>query len=125
MKTPFGLCNSPTNFLRFIDEVFKDLIKKRIIFTYMNDVIVPAYDEKDAFNKLEKILALAVNSDLNISWKKCKFLQKCVEFLGHVIEESCVKPSPAKIKSVKDFPQPKMFKQYRAFSDLQVILGSS
>lgn len=70
----------------------------------MDDLIVPGYDEKDAFDKLEKTLAVAASSGLNINWKKCKFLQKCVEFLGHVIEDSCVKPSPAKIKSVQGFP---------------------
>lgn len=26
MKTPFRLCDSPTNFLRFIDEIFQDFI---------------------------------------------------------------------------------------------------
>ncbi|XP_070161395.1 uncharacterized protein [Polyergus mexicanus] len=62
MKTPFGLCNSPTNFLRFIDEVFRDLIQETIVFTYMDDLIVPEYDEKDAFDKLEKTLAVAAST---------------------------------------------------------------
>ena len=34
LKTPFGLCNSPTSFLRFVDEVFGDLVRRKIVLTY-------------------------------------------------------------------------------------------
>jgi len=53
-KTPFGLCNSPTSFLRFI-KVFRDLIRRSVVLTYMDDLIIPGYDDDDdddAFCKL-------------------------------------------------------------------------
>ena len=34
LKTPFGLCNSPTSFLRFVVEVFGDLVRRKIVLTY-------------------------------------------------------------------------------------------
>jgi len=48
LKTPFGLCNSPNSFLRYVDEVFQDLIRRNIVFTYMDDIIITGCDEKDA-----------------------------------------------------------------------------
>jgi len=117
-RTPFGLCNSPTSFLRFISEVFRDLIQKSIVFTYMDDLIVPGSDEKDAFSKLTETLAVAASGGLEINWKKCKFLQKRVEFLGHVIEDGCVQPSPTKIEAVQSFPPPSTFKQLQSFLGL-------
>nr|KAF7435033.1 hypothetical protein H0235_003224 [Vespula pensylvanica] len=40
LKTPFGFLVNPTKFLRLVDEVFKDLIRHRIIFMYVDDIII-------------------------------------------------------------------------------------
>ncbi|XP_076686017.1 uncharacterized protein LOC143378059 [Andrena cerasifolii] len=64
LKTPFGLCISPTSFLRFIDEVFHDLIQRKIVFTYVNDIIIPGENEEDAFNKLVQVLEVAATKGL-------------------------------------------------------------
>lgn len=37
IKTPFGLCNSPTSFLRFIDGVFRD--GKQVKETFILSII--------------------------------------------------------------------------------------
>lgn len=59
LKTPFGLCNSLTNFLRFIDEAFDKLMRKEIVLTYMDDFIIPDIDNEDACRKLEETLKVA------------------------------------------------------------------
>lgn len=106
VKTPFGLCNSPTSFLRWIQEVFADLIRRKVLITYMDDLIIPGIDNKDAYSKLGETLKVAEENGLNINWNKCAFLQRKVEFLGYVIEDGNVYPSPAKIKAVQKFPEP-------------------
>jgi len=104
LKTPFGLCNSPTSFLRFIDEVFRDLSRKNIVFAYMDDLIIPGKTEAEALTNLKKTLTVAAEAGLTINWEKCKFLQKRVEYLGHVLEDGHISPSPTKIESVRRFP---------------------
>lgn len=64
-KTPFELSVSPTSFLRFINKVFRDLIRRKIVFTYMDDIIISGYNKKDVFNKLSKTLTVAANNSLN------------------------------------------------------------
>lgn len=54
IKTPFGLCNSPSSFLRFVEEVFRDLIRQKVVLTYMDDLIVPGINEDDASRSLLK-----------------------------------------------------------------------
>jgi len=78
----------------------------------MNDLIIPGYD---AFCKLSETLIVVANNSLNINWKKCKFLQRQVEF--HIIEDACVKPSPDKVHAVQNFLQSRSLKQ------LQSVLG--
>lgn len=60
MKTSFGLCNSPSTFLELVDEVFRDFIRRGIVRTYVDDLIIPGKDEEEALSRLREILKTAV-----------------------------------------------------------------
>lgn len=117
-KTPFGLCNSPASFGRFVRDAFKDLNREGILMHYMDDVIIPAADESEGLERLKRFLAVAEKYGININWKKCQFLKRRVDFLGHIIENSQVSPSKEKIRAVMDFPEPKTVKQIQGFLGL-------
>jgi len=118
LRTPFGLCNSPTSFLRFVDEVFHDLSRRNVVLTYLDDLIIPGRDEEEAFANLKETLTVAAEKGLEINWKKCAFLKRQVEYLGYVIENSNVSPSSSKIRAVKNFPVPKSKKAIQSFLGL-------
>ncbi|XP_011698713.1 PREDICTED: uncharacterized protein LOC105456415 [Wasmannia auropunctata] len=118
LRVPFGLCNSPAVFQKFINTVFKDLIREGKVLTYMDDLIVLAQNHEDALRNLELVLKTASEARLIINWKKCCFLQEKVEFLGHVIEGGCVRPSPKKVKAVMSFPEPTTIQQLQSFLGL-------
>ena len=63
-------------------------------------------------------MQVAARNGLIINWKKCKFLQKNIEFLGHVIEDGDIRPSPTKIKAVQGFPEPRSKKHVQSFLGL-------
>ncbi|KAL6417383.1 hypothetical protein ACFW04_012794 [Cataglyphis niger] len=44
---------------------------------------------------------------------KCEFLRKEVGYLGHIISDQGVKPDPAKIQAVKEFPTPRNAKNIK------------
>lgn len=117
LKTPFRLWNSPTLFLRFIDKIFRDFSKQNVVFTYMDDLIVPGKNDDEALMNLKETLAVAAEG-LVINWKKCEFLKRCVEYLEHVIEDGHVGPSPLKVRAVKKFPVPKTKKAIQRFLGL-------
>ena len=117
-KVPFGLCTSPRVFLRFINAAFRPLINEGVLSTYMDDFIIPASDEEEAITKLEKVLETASAYGLEINFKKCHFLKKRIEFLGHVIEEGKVYPSADKTEAVRRFPEPTTTKQVQSFLGL-------
>lgn len=118
LKTPFGCCNSPAVFQRYINEVFRELINEGIVLVYMDDVIIVAKDEEEAMERLKRTLDCAASAGLDIKWKKCQFLQKTVEFLGHIIEDGVIKPSQLKIKAVQRFKEPQTIKQIQSFLGL-------
>ncbi|KAK9736412.1 Reverse transcriptase (RNA-dependent DNA polymerase) [Popillia japonica] len=118
LKVPFGFCNSPSVFQRFINTIFSDMARKGIALPYMDDLIIPAKDEDEAVKRLQTVLERSRDYGLEINMKKCRFLQKRVEFLGHVIENGRIEPSDAKTKAVLRFPELKTIKQVQSFLGL-------
>ncbi|GFW46466.1 retrovirus-related Pol polyprotein from transposon 17.6 [Trichonephila clavipes] len=53
-----------------------------------------------------------------IKFKKCQFLKKKIEFLGHIVESGTIKPSPTKTLAVQKFPEPTTIKQVQRFLGL-------
>lgn len=115
MKTPFGLCNSPTTFLRFVDEVFRDLSRRGVVLTYMDDIIVPGKDKTEAVDRLHETLTVAAEKRLSINWKKCKFLERKVEYLGHIVGDGFIRPSNEKVKAIQKFPKPECRRDIQSF----------
>ncbi|GBM48620.1 Transposon Ty3-I Gag-Pol polyprotein [Araneus ventricosus] len=58
------------------------------------------------------------NANLKLSPKKCRFFQKEVTYLGHVISAEGVKTDPGKIKAVVDWPRPETIHDLRSFLGL-------
>ncbi|GBL92097.1 hypothetical protein AVEN_236281-1, partial [Araneus ventricosus] len=81
-------------------------MRKGIVIIYMDDLIIPAKDEDEGIEKLKKVFEVASKYGLEIKFKKCQFLRRKVEFLGHVVENGTVRPSVAKTIAVKKFPVP-------------------
>lgn len=118
LRVPFGLCNSPAVFQKFVNAVFKELIKEGTVLTYMDDLIVLSEDCESGLTKLQRVLETASKTGLLINWDKCQFLQSKVEFLGHVIKNGRVQPSVRKTEAVEKFPIPTNIKQVQGFLGL-------
>lgn len=118
LYVPFGLCNSPAVFQKFINVVFKELTNKKKVIIYMDDLIIPSLNYEDGVENLKMVLRVAEEFGLNINWKKCSFLQTRIEFLGHIIEDGSIRPSERKTEAVMKFPQPQNFKQNQSFLGL-------
>ncbi|GFW09407.1 retrovirus-related Pol polyprotein from transposon 17.6 [Trichonephila clavipes] len=119
LRVPFGLSNSPSVFQRFIYTVFRKLIRDNILIVYMDDLLIPSQNEAEGLNKLRLVLQTAADLgfELNLK-KKCNFLQRKNKFLGYIIENGTIKPSPSKTQAVQNFPQPQTLRQLQSFIGL-------
>lgn len=117
-KVPFGLCNSPAVFSKFIQSIFQDLKRKGYVLTYMDDLIIPSQDEVEAIRKLKVVLEVCSRFGLIINWKKCQFLRKTIKYLGYEISDGKIKPGQEKITAVRKFPEPTTTKQLQRFLGL-------
>lgn len=117
-KVPFGLCNSPSVFQRFINTVFCKLIRSSTIHVYMDDIIIPSKSEDENFLKLRSVIDLARQNGLFFRWEKCTFMKKTISFLGYIISNGSVKPSKEKTLAIKHFPIPKNLRDVQSFLGL-------
>ncbi|UYV81297.1 SNRNP200 [Cordylochernes scorpioides] len=118
LKTPFGLCNAPAKFQRFINSIFAEEIQKGIVLTYLDDIVIPANDAEEALRHLKHVLKRAEEYGLQINWEKCQILKSEITYLGHEIKDGVIRPSDDKVAAVKRFPELKTIKQLQSFLGL-------
>ena len=113
-RMPFGLCNAPATFQRVLDDVLRDLIGKCCLI-FMDDIIVYGTSLQESLENLEKVFQKLQKFNLKVQLDKCAFLQKEVEFLGHIVTREGIKPNPNKIKAILEWPIPNKVKELRGF----------
>lgn len=71
--------------------VFRELIAQKFMMIFIDDIIIPAADERQGLQRLKQVLELSPQYGLQINWKKAKILQTEIEYLGHVIKDGEVR----------------------------------
>lgn len=117
LRVPFGLANAPAVFQRAINRILGPL-RFETAMAYLDDVLIPSVSIKEGIERLESILKLFRTAGLTLRLSKCSFLQENIEYLGHEISNSGIRPGVAKIKAVSGFRQPKDVHEVRRFLGL-------
>ncbi|GFX87279.1 retrovirus-related Pol polyprotein from transposon 412 [Trichonephila clavipes] len=78
-KVTFGLSTSPGVFQRYISNIFRDLTRKGIVISYLDDLVIPAKNEQDGLEKLKIIFEVAKKYGLEIKFKKLQFFKRNIE----------------------------------------------
>lgn len=104
-RMPFGYCNSPAYFAKYIQAVFRELLQKKIVIIYIDDIIIHSRTV-EGLQKISLVLNTGSEYGLSFDWKKCQFLKDKVVYLGHVVECGKVSPCDDKTNAVKHFLKP-------------------
>lgn len=118
LKLPFGFCNSPSIFARFITELFKELIEQGKILIYLDDIMIATNTFEENIQILKEVFQILVDNLVDLKLEKCSFLQSELSYLGYVINEIGIKPSPVNIAAVTQFPVPQNVKHVQSFIGL-------
>lgn len=117
LRMPFGLCNAPSVFQRAINAALKLHIDKSVLI-YIDDVIIFSESVEQGLQQLEQVLDALEKAGFSLNVKKCKFLQTEIEYLGRIISNGQVRPSPGKVQALLNSPVPTTVKQVRQFCGL-------
>ncbi len=74
---------------------------------YMDDILIHGENEEIHDQRLAEALKVIEAAGLKLNERKCKFQQKQVRFLGHVIDKTGIWLDPDKVTGIENFPQPR------------------
>lgn len=92
-RMPFGVKNAPASFQRLMNLVLLGLQDSELL-VYLDDVIIYAASLKEHETKARRFFKRLQNAKLFLQTKKCLFLSKQVQYLGHIIGEDGIRPDP-------------------------------
>lgn len=84
----------------------------------MDDIVIYARSLREHEIKFERLMQRLRSANLKLQPDKCEFLRHEVMYLGHIIGSDGVRPDPAKVKAVMNFPIPKNPKNIKQFLGL-------
>jgi hypothetical protein len=105
VRMPFGLTNGPAVFQRMVNTAIGQLRCFQVL-VYLDDVLIPGHTPQKCLRILETVSNVLKHNGLTLRLSKYVFLIEEIEYLGHVVSNSTVRPRPRKTKAVKEFPVP-------------------
>ncbi|GJX23573.1 reverse transcriptase domain-containing protein [Tanacetum coccineum] len=104
-RMPFGLCNAPGTFQRYMLAIFHDMIEKTME-VFMDDFSVFGDSFDSCLSNLEKMLKRCEDTNLVLNWDKCHFMCREGIVLGHKISKSGIEVDRAKVDVIAKLPHP-------------------
>ncbi|GKC38541.1 reverse transcriptase domain-containing protein [Tanacetum coccineum] len=108
-RMPFGLCNAPGTFQRYMMAIFHDMIEETME-VFMDDFSVFGDSFSSYLSHLDKMLKRCEDTNLVLNWEKCHFMVKECIVLGHKISKSGKEVDKAKVDVIAKLPHPTIVK---------------
>ena len=112
LRMPFGLSNAAQSFQRFIDGILRDIPR---VFAYVDDILVASETKEQHEADLARLFGVLQQHGLVTNPKKTLLRQQQIEFLGHELSATGIRPLQDKVTAIRDFEQPTTTKALRRF----------
>jgi hypothetical protein len=100
---PFGLTSAPATFQSLMKDIFRNMLDVYVV-VYLDDILVYSKNDEDHEKHVRQVLQRLREHQLCARPSKCAFFTDIVEYLGHIIGPDDIKPNPALIKAIVEFP---------------------
>lgn len=112
-----GLANAPATFQAVMNRLFSSVLNKFVV-VYLDDILVYSKTPEEHEQHLRIVLQILREANLYAKPSKCKFNQREVKFLGHIVGQQGIRPDPAKVDAVRCWPKPDSIKAVQQFLGL-------
>jgi len=111
---PFGLCNAPAVFPRWINRTLHQFVDICCII-YLDDVLIYSETKSDHIRDVHAILKAIENSGMKIKPGKCEFHPTEKEYLGFIIGREGIKVDPIKTAAIWEWAKHTKVKKIQRF----------
>ncbi|CAM5173325.1 unnamed protein product, partial [Eretmochelys imbricata] len=113
LTLPFGLKGAPATFQRLVDQLLRGM--ESFAVAYIDDICVFSQTWEDHVSQVRQVLDRLQGAGLTVKAEKCKVGMAEVSYLGHRVGSVRLKPEPANVEVIRDWPAPRTKKQVQAF----------
>ena len=99
---PFDLTNVPATFQRLMATVFAGK-EWTFVFVYLDDLLIVSRSIVEHVEHLRKVFLRLEEANLQLKPQMCKFAQRRIEYLGHILIANGVCLNDRKVQAVKEF----------------------
>ena len=111
-RCPFGLKNAGQDFQRMMDAILGDIPH---VFVYLDDILVASPNKAEHLKDLRKVFEILDQNGLTINRKKCVFGKDSLDFLGHFVDSTGIRPQKEKVEAILTTKSPTTVKELRRF----------
>lgn len=113
---PMGLKNAPPSFQRIMYNLLVNG-REQYCLVYLDDIIIFSKTFDDHLMHLDEILNILENHQFQLNPGKCSIMKKCIDYLGHSIDEYGITPLHDNIRAIRqmELPNPPTLKQANEF----------
>ena len=119
-RLQYGVSSAPAQFQAIMDQVLAGIPG---VLCYLDDVLCAGQSEQHHWKLVEEVVKRFDENNIRINLKKSVFLQKSVTYLGHVVDEDGLRPSPEKVKAIREAPTPRNVGELRSWLGLVGYYG--
>ncbi|KAF8694103.1 hypothetical protein RHS03_08243, partial [Rhizoctonia solani] len=110
----FGLSNAPAVFMRFMNNIFRDLLDISVV-VYFNDILIFSNSREQHVEHIKEVLSCLLKHNLFSNPAKCYFFVTEVTYIGLVITPDGISMEKDKVQAIMDWPEPQNVKQVQSF----------
>ena len=110
---PFRLCNAPATFQCLMNQVLRKYLGK-FVLVYLDDIIIYSKTFEEHKEHVRLVFEALRAASLMMKPKKCKFAQKELRFLRHIISAEGIRTDPDKIAKMVTMSPPTNLKELRS-----------
>lgn len=115
MGLSFGISSTPGLFQREMEKLFQGIEN---VVVFQDDILITGPTFEKHVDNLNKVLSKLEAAGLTVNKDKCKFFQKEIYYLGHVLNEAGLKMDERKIKAITNAKLPNDITQLKGWLGL-------
>ena len=115
VKVPFSLAQAPAYFQELMTGILKDFY---FAIAYLDNIIIFSKTPQEHLLHIRMVFEKLKSANLSMKKSKSSFFSKEIQYLGHILSTTGIRPLPAKTHAIQHMQPPTTPKQVRAFLGL-------